>query len=108
MPAQLEPQLELDRCPHCRIDNPNLSQVWNTQTTNHRGKEPRFWGVYLCKRCGGLILATSDGDRGFIKSFYPAAQQIDDDIPERARAYLHQALNSIHSRWCRDIGCECS
>jgi hypothetical protein len=93
----LSAHLDLLRCPHCSIDKPNLQSVWSTETTNHRAKNTRFWRVYRCNRCGGLIIAASPANEGFVDEIYPTVQKIDSDLPERARAYLEQAQNSLHA-----------
>jgi hypothetical protein len=33
----LDPQLSLNRCPHCGVDRPSLTGVWATETTAHNG-----------------------------------------------------------------------
>ena len=56
MPA-LHPQLELDRCPHCSVANPNLSNQKFFETKDHAGGMRRVWGVYVCSNCGGVVTA---------------------------------------------------
>lgn len=97
MPA-LSNNLELHRCPHCRIDNPNLFQVHNLETYNSQGQDRKFWMVYQCKRCGRLVTAASFSGYGReVIEYYPKFDSIDENIPSPARDYLVQAADSIHS-----------
>ncbi len=95
--TKLIEQLDLARCPHCRIDKPHLSQVSGTKTTDFSGVNERFWKVYKCHRCGGLLMASSDKDRGEVAETYPPPITLDEAIPHKARNYLDQAINSIHA-----------
>ncbi len=94
---ELKPQLELERCPHCGIDRPNLHQTTYLDTMDHAKNHRRFWGVYKCSRCGGLVLAASPQDNGVVNEVYPQVADVDSAIPGKARAYLEQAINSIHA-----------
>ena len=97
MPKLLN-MLELNRCPHCNVDHPNLPQVWSTQTNAHSGGNKRFWRVYTCTRCGGLIAAASkNNDHGDITEYYPSADEIDPSVPGTAGEYLNQAIQTIHA-----------
>lgn len=97
MQIRLVENLELSRCPHCFVDKPNLVAMQGFETTDHKNNNHRFWGVYECKCCGGLILASSPKSRGEVKEIYPKGTEIDPTIPARAREYLRQARESIHS-----------
>jgi hypothetical protein len=94
----LESQLKLDRCPRCSIAKPLLPAVWETETTDSEGQSKRTWRVYKCATCGVLVTASSIGGVGnCIDDLYPAIPSLDPTIPERARAYLHQATESLHA-----------
>jgi hypothetical protein len=93
----LQPNLVIPRCPHCNVDQPNLSQAQNLQTTDHSGDNRRFWKVYICKRCGGLVTASAPHDGGPVSEIYPSSTEIDGALPPNARGYLDQALNSLHA-----------
>ncbi len=96
--ADLLSQLEIERCPHCNVDNPSLLQVYDIfLTKTYSGRNPRYWCVYKCQRCGGLVIAASRVEQGTIIEMYPASSGVDDNIPEPARDYLKQALNSLHA-----------
>jgi hypothetical protein len=94
----LEAQLKLDRCPRCSIAKPLLPAVWETETTDSEGQSKRTWRVYKCATCGVLVTASSIGGVGnCVDDLYPAIPSLDPTIPERARAYLHQATESLHA-----------
>lgn len=96
MPTLLKSQLILSRCPHCNVDNPNLPFVGQFEPTDFRGIK-RYWCAYACARCAGLITATAPGWDHEVQSIFPAARDVSDDIPARARTYLNQAINSLSS-----------
>lgn len=90
--------LELGRCPHCNVDNPSLHQLWAGDTTTFMGERRRFWGLYKCTRCGGLVLAASEQQPDVeVSEVYPSTTDVDESIPATARAYLTQSLNSLHA-----------
>ena len=96
---KLTGQLDLDRCPHCGVDRPSLGQTARFDTTDHRGGNPRTWAAYACARCGGVTLGwmhKQDGNAE-ARELFPSTTQVDEAIPERAREYLAQALNSVNA-----------
>jgi hypothetical protein len=95
--ATLSAKLELSRCPHCSIDNPNLNNSFQTETRNHKGDNRRVWAVYVCTRCGGLITAWAYNGQETVQAVYPSTEKVDENIPVPAQDYLQQALNSIHA-----------
>lgn len=91
-------QLELARCPHCSVASPHLALAWNVTTTDHSGSQQRYWVVYRCASCGGLILTAGHGSgMGTVVEMYPLAPHVDEAVPERAREYLNQALETLHA-----------
>ena len=95
--AFLEIQLELERCPHCQVDKPSLIQMWKNETRDHAGGCLRFWKTYKCARCGGVILAGSQEDKGYVHEMYPLGVQVEDDLPTRAKEFLSQAISSLNA-----------
>ena len=89
--------LVLDRCPHCSVSNPNLRRVHHFQTHAHDGSRLRFWGVYVCGTCGGVVTAAAAGNNAPTLEYHPQHESVDEDIPERPRAYLKQSLESLHA-----------
>ena len=96
----LSSELNLPRCPHCSIALPRLMGEFGGphQTTDHQGGNGRYWRIYVCVTCGGVILAGNVGDENApVTELYPSPKQIDESIPHPASAYLQQAIDSIHA-----------
>lgn len=94
---RLAPQLALNHCPHCGVDRPSLTGLWATVTTAHDGTYKRYWMVYACPRCGGLVTAFSKHNHGYVAGIFPGTAVLDESIPDSARSYLQQAIDSLHS-----------
>lgn len=96
---ELGNQLPLPRCPHCAVAKPFLARAWEFETKDYRGSKNRWWNTFVCRTCGGVVLcASNNGNQGGIVEQYPAGEKFDDSsIPERARAYLNQAIESVHA-----------
>ncbi len=97
MPKLIQTQLDMKRCPHCNVDMPTLSFCAQLDTIDYTKTNRRVWGFYRCNRCGGIVMAAAlDWNRETIE-IYPSGTDIDVVIPERARSYLDQAVNSLSS-----------
>ena len=97
MPVQQE-ELKLDRCPHCQIAAPRLVSMSQYNTASQSGDNQRHWEVYCCRSCGGLVTTfTWSYARGNVVGMYPRGREVDEWVPERARTYLAQAINSLHA-----------
>jgi len=94
---QLAGNLVLERCPHCSVANPNLSRQHHLETTDHNSENKRTWSIYSCGRCGGIVSAWASTHGKRVQEYFPSSKFISDDIPERPRIYLQQALESIHA-----------
>ena len=90
-------QLELYKCPHCNVDKPSLHQAANFNTTDNAGSLVRYWKVYRCIRCGGVVTASSLSENGDSFEIFPEPEGIAEQIPEPARSFLEQALDSQHA-----------
>ena len=92
-------QLPLDRCPHCSIAKPLLSNQWNGQTKEHGGVNPRHWFLYCCASCGGMVLtvASSFIQNSDITNIWPSPFSVSETLPARAREFLTQAVASLHA-----------
>lgn len=58
------------------------------------------WATYKCTTCGLLVLAQSRlGNEGTkeVEKIYPKPATVDENIPERAKKYLEQAIASVHA-----------
>ncbi len=95
--ATLGAQLLLPRCPHCKVDTPSLVRAANLETKNFKGRGERSWATYICSRCGGVVLAGALKGSTEISEIYPSTSTVHEDIPDRAREYLQQALDSLHA-----------
>jgi hypothetical protein len=91
----LRGQLDLSRCPHCSVDSPTLLHLSNHATNSVSGNNPRVWATYACARCGGAVVAAANDMNQAVLEYYPSGTSVDDAIPDRARAYLVQALDSM-------------
>ena len=96
MPKLLQ-NLIISRCPHCSVANPNLFKQHSFQTNNHANDFPRMWYVYTCGRCGGVVTAWGVDNGASIAEYFPSATVVNEDIPDRPRSYLQQAIESIHA-----------
>ncbi len=94
---RLTAQLEINQCPHCSVNSPNLNTVHVMETESRLGKKKRYWHVYVCQRCGGVVVAATEAINGEIVEIHPTVAEIDDSIPNPVREYLSQAAGSIHA-----------
>jgi len=104
MSDYLSHQLEIDSCPHCGRANPTVVlQSQHFITKNHSGSIERWWGIYKCNSCGGVITAwapminNTQPDFGPIVEIYPDIPTISDANPEKPREFLRQAQDSLHA-----------
>ena len=101
---EIRNQLTIDCCPHCGRANPTLVMEPKPFTTdNNRKNKKRWWGVYACRSCGGVVTACSPCSKDnqphaeCISAIYPSTEEISEDIPAKPREILKQAQNSIHA-----------
>lgn len=94
---RLEQNLIIKRCPHCNVDNPNLTQAARFSTNSYNGSNQRIWIAYSCQRCGGVTTAWSNQQNQEIQQMFPSAISLDESIPARAKVYLDQAIDSLHA-----------
>lgn len=89
--------LILSRCPHCAVANPNLSKSHNLETTDFINQIKKTWVIYTCATCGGLVSAWAPAYGKEATAYFPHSESPKDDIPDRPRAFLHQAMESLHA-----------
>jgi hypothetical protein len=53
--------------------------------------------MYVCVRCGGVITAWAAAPNQLVEQLFPEPRGVDDAIPDRARTFLGQALESLHA-----------
>ena len=90
-------QLDIERCPHCGVNSPNVSRHYPMELTGRASTKRRHWGIYSCQRCGGVIIAEAEAPEGETKAIYPSVQEIDNSIPQRSRSFLSQARDTLHA-----------
>lgn len=95
--TRLDKNLIIERCPHCNVDKPNLTTVSGFETKAYSGANHRHWKAYACQRCGGVTTAWAYPPHLEIIEMFPDSLEVDDSIPERAKAYLNQAIDSKHA-----------
>src|SRR5580693_4195602 len=93
--ATLSPQLVLDRCPHCNVHTPLLNSLHTYETNNSKNENRRVWMIYKCSSCGGIATAFARNPGSEVEKIYPAAGGIAADVPNPAREYLKQAIESL-------------
>lgn len=95
--VKLHNHLTLKRCPHCRVDNPNIIEIFYMATNDFKGENLRHWKGYKCNRCGGVIIAASDNASGSVTELYPSQIEVDESLPDKAKAFLNQSIESLHA-----------
>lgn len=93
---QLLEHFFIESCPHCGMNKPNLKSAAEFHTAGSNGVE-RFWRAYYCAACGGVITASAENKDGKLLEYFPRRASVSDDLPELAKAYLQQALDSQHA-----------
>lgn len=91
----LDEHLKLNNCPHCSVDYPNMVSQHEFNTSWDNGHESKKWGVFVCKRCGGAVLALSYPPDKQVVAVYPTTETADINLPKRVRYYLDEAMRSV-------------
>jgi len=79
------------------VANPNLQIRHALETNNHAGTHRRTWCIYVCGTCGGVVSAWSIQRNQEAIEHFPQSLTVDDDLPERPKAFLRQAQESLHA-----------
>lgn len=90
----------LSRCPHCGIAHPRMRGMTSTQKVVEAADDNRpsfIWNVYCCASCGGGVLVSIEPTFRTVLQMYPGQQEAHQDIPEPARRFLQQALETLHA-----------
>jgi len=107
--------LELERCPHCSVYNPNLNMVGGEiGSQNFDGKDKRVWKIYVCSKCGGVVSAYSTSSSTNVIEYYPSHQaetfdfeyldgDVADDFKEALKCYSHKCYNAFAAMCRRTI-----
>jgi hypothetical protein len=90
--------LPLQRCPWYNVDTPDLPIVNHFKTANRDGENHRWWCLYACRRCGGVVVFHNKEPGDFESwAVFPGQFDLEETIPKRAREYLNQAMASLHA-----------
>ena len=90
------------RCPQCGTASPTMQKLWGVKLIIPRGHTGygRNWAVYQCSTCKALVMTASRmGNESTldIETSYPPTDTVDAALPEKARTYLQQAMESLHA-----------
>ena len=89
--------LALDRCPHCNVAQPFLPVRHELTTKDSNGANPRCWRFYVCSLCGGVVTAWAPKPGNSVRELFPESTSVDENIPNKAREFLRQAIHSLHA-----------
>jgi hypothetical protein len=102
--ANIGPNLtEVSRCPRCSVANPTMEILWQSKTLIPRGTPgpTHMWATFRCTTCGGVVLAKGAPDNpshnAHIIEVVPSSKTAHEDIPNPARTFLQQALDTLHA-----------
>lgn len=93
--------LGVSNCPHCGITAPLIVLKWASDGHLPRtdGGRTRKWAAFACTSCGSLISVEGSPDNGSsappVIAMYPTIWSAKASIPERARTYLNQAMQTL-------------
>jgi hypothetical protein len=93
----LDKSLALDRCPHCNVAHPFLPVKYEFTTKDSNGANTRCWRFYVCSLCGGVVTAWAPKPGNSVRELFPGATSVDENIPDKAREFLRQAIHSLHA-----------
>jgi DNA-directed RNA polymerase subunit RPC12/RpoP len=91
------------RCPYCSTPHPTLVRLWQSQQMLERATPgPRqLWAAYRCTTCGSALLAkgvdNEESHNALVAEVVPRSRVAHADLPEPARTYLQQALETLHA-----------
>jgi hypothetical protein len=103
---------DVERCPQCGVANPMLEYTHHFSDDLDNSAVLRVWFVYRCSSCQDLVAAMAYVNKDKVRSsnfvtvwlrnnpmpalrVIPGPEQVDEDLPDRPRCYLQQALNSL-------------
>jgi hypothetical protein len=95
--SKLSQNLVISRCPHCSVANPNLFKQHHLETRDHAGQNRRIWAIYVCGGCGGVVTAWAPEHNVDVQQYFPSSKSIKDDVPDRPKVFLQQAIESLHA-----------
>ncbi|MBT7280075.1 MAG: DUF4145 domain-containing protein [Rhodobiaceae bacterium] len=94
--------LFLEKCPHCKITNPNITKLTPVLYKNDALGERQIWRLYCCASCGSGILAKGENflfegaQKTYVTKIFPQPPRaISKDIPKLAQDYLTEARDGL-------------
>jgi len=99
--------LEIEICPHCGISMPNMPGIWHGESRDTRtSNSKRFWGLFACGKCGGVVLVERSTNGTEISKLFPDIQDIDSSITDaRVKHHLKEALSTKHAASACIVSC---
>lgn len=92
--------LEIIRCPHCKIHKPMMELKWESSATFVRDYNTMImWKIFECDNCYSPVtvkLAHMDGKYETVELF-PKDHSLHKSIPRRARQFLLDAIETVHT-----------
>mgnify|MGYP006295182945 FL=1 len=88
--------LKLARCPHCSTSSPDIAMEQEFNTTNSENGHQRVWAFYVCQHCGGALIGSRRPNSRAALEIFPPPETVHESIPEKARVFLEQAIESLH------------
>jgi hypothetical protein len=74
-----------------------LAEIFHSELTAADTNKPLHWKVYACSRCACPTLACAASLGGDVLLVVPQPKEINTAIPDRARKFLIQAVESVHA-----------
>ncbi|MDR6104036.1 hypothetical protein QE369_004233 [Agrobacterium larrymoorei] len=98
----------VERCPHCGIANPLLSRCWEETARIKDTATARLYATFKCSSCNRIVMAEGpvspiNQHGNFLhyeiaqraEAIYPTPKKVDENLPEDARRYLKQAVDTL-------------
>ena len=104
--AQGSEFLFLYECPHCNRKDPSLQRhgefILTSGANKYATRESNWWGVFICRSCGGVILAKSEANNrhrlindGDPQCAFPSTFMMPEGIPQNIEEYIEEACCSL-------------
>lgn len=94
----------LKRCPQCAVAKPFISRVGECHKHyTDAFDQTQYWFSAKCSHCGAFILmrgsnsSRKDAEYLTIEKTYPTIEVVDEALPDKAKNYLQQAVESLHA-----------
>lgn len=97
-----------NRCPQCGVSNPLLTTVYKPSVHQTETWGGWYYATVRCSKCNQQTLLYGHANKNSFNSdgtpreieitkSYPNSRNAADALPDRARRYLQQALDSLHA-----------